>query len=294
MSIFSLQDVNGIYKTSPYSLSSKGLERGKSMTKVRFTIAVLFLLACMFAFVGCKPPIGADVYIPGVDKGHILIFNCVDELLIGDIDDTVSLNDLARQYSGEDIVGLGTTLREHSGELLFMSGKCYWADPTSDGKITEIDWTTENVPFCAITVVDSVDALMFTEITGDIHEWLGKKILELGIPLAAVKVKGKFIDVDLSIADHLPTRQSENLKSTLVTVSEEQEWQMVGFYTLMSDDQAIISVPGSPVHLHGKTLDNSHGGHVKKANSIYSTAIIYPINQFILRNNVPATGMLSE
>ena len=256
-------------------------------------VAGLFLLLWIFGSVGCKPLAGSGVYVPQADKEYILIFNCVDELLAGDLADTVLLRDLAGQYSGEDIVGLGTTSRQHSGELIFMSGKCYWADPTSEGKVTEIDWTAEEIPFCAITRIYSEDELAFHGITGDIHEWLEKKLVELGIPLAAVTVNGKFTDVDLSIADKLPTNPSEKLKSTLITVSQEQEWQMVGFYALASDDRAIITVPESPVHLHGKTLDNSHGGHVKKANSMSSTVTIYPIKQFILSNRVP-TPMPSE
>lgn len=250
-------------------------------------VAGLFLVIGLFASIDCKPSAGTAAYLPQTDKEYILIFNCVDELLTGDLADTVSLNDLAGQYSGQDIVGLGTTLRQHSGELIFISGNCYWADPASDGKITQLDWTDEKLPFCAITMVASKDALVFTEITGDIHEWLGSKLMELGIPLAAIKVNGKFIDVDLSIADKLPKNPSEKLKSTLITVSEEQEWQMVGFYASKSDDQAIITLPESPVHLHGKTLDNSHGGHIKKANSVSSAVTIYPVKQFVLYNRVP-------
>lgn len=253
----------------------------------------LFLLVWAFGSAGCKPTAGTGACLPQANKEYIIIFNCVDELLTGDLADTVSLNDLARQYSGEDIVGLGTTSRQHSGELLFMSGKCYWADPTSDGKVTEIDWTAEELPFCAITRVSSEDALVFTGITGDIHEWLGKKLVELGIPLAAIRVNGTFVNVDLSIADKLPTSPSENLKSTLTTISQKQDWQMAGFYALNSDDQAIITVPESPVHLHGKTLDNSHGGHIKKADSVSSTVTIYPTKQFILSNRAP-TLMPSE
>jgi alpha-acetolactate decarboxylase len=253
-------------------------------------VAGLFSLVWLFSSAGCKPAVETSLCLPQTDKEYILIFNCVDELLTGDLADTVSLNDLARQYSGRDIVGLGTTLRQHSGELLFMSGKCYWADPTNEGKVTEIDWATaEKLPFCAITRVGGEDALVFTEVTGDIHEWLVDKLVELGIPLAAVKIDGEFIDIDISIADKLPTNPSEKLKSTLVTIGEEQEWQMAGFYALASDDQAVITVPESPVHLHGKTLDNSHGGHVKKANSISSMVTIYPIKQFILNNRVPTS-----
>lgn len=254
-------------------------------------VAGLFLLVCLIEYAGCKPTSSTGACLPQADKEYILIFNCVDELLTGDLADTVSLNDLATQYSGEDIIGLGTTSREHSGELLFMSGKCYWADPTNDGKVTEIDWTAaEKLPFCAITRISGKDMLVFTGITGNIHDWLVNKLVELNIALAAIKVNGKFVDVDLSIADRLPANSSEKLKSTLVIVSEEQEWQMVGFYALNSDDQAIITVPESPVHIHGKTLDNIHGGHIKKANSISSTVTIYPIKQFILTNRVPTSA----
>ena len=253
-------------------------------------IAGLLLVTCLFGYAGCKPQVETGTCVPQVDKSYILIFNCVDELLTGDLTDTVSLNDLASQYSGQDIVGLGTTSREHGGELLFISGKCYWADPTSDGKITEIGWTAEKLPFCAITSLDGEDALVFNGITGDIHNWLVNKLVELGIPLAAIKINGKFTDVDLSIADKLPTSPSEKLKSTLTTINQEQDWQIAGFYALNDDDQAIITVPESPAHLHGRTLDNSHGGHIKKANSVSSDVTIYPIKQFILSNRVPANS----
>jgi alpha-acetolactate decarboxylase len=250
----------------------------------------LLLLTCLVGFSSCKTPAETGACVPQTDKEYILIFNCVDELLTGDLADKVSLNDLASRYAGEDIVGLGTTSREHGGELLFLSGKCYWADPTNDGKVTEIDWTTEKLPFCAITTVSDDDALVFSGITGDIHGWLVNKLDELGIPLAAIKVNGTFVDVDVSIADRLPTSPSEKLESTLTTVSPEQDWQMAGFYASNSDDQAIITVPESPVHLHGKTVDNSHGGHIKKATSISSEVTIYPVKQFILINRVPANA----
>ena len=254
-------------------------------------IAGLLSLAWLFSSAGCKPTTETGPCLPQADEEYILIFNCVDELLTGDLADTVSLNDLAGQYSGRDIVGLGTTSRQHGGELLFISGKCYLADPTNEGKITEIDWASaEKLPLCAITRIDDKNVLVFTEVTGDVHEWLVDKLVELDIPLAAFKVNGDFADVDLSIADRLPTNPNEKLQNTLVTISDEQEWQMAGFYALASDDQAIISVPESAVHLHGKTLDNSHGGHVKKAHSISSTVTIYPIRQFILSNRVPASA----
>jgi len=251
----------------------------------------LLLAASIFGATGCKPSTGTGVYVPQTDKEYILIFNCVDELLTGNLEDAVKPSDLAPQYEGQNIIGLGTTLRPHSGELLFISGNCYWADPTNQGRITEVSWkSSEWLPFCAITKVSDKYALIFTGVTDDIHGWLVNKLLELDIPLAAIKVSGRFSNVDLSIADILPSNPSESLKSTLVTVSEEGEWQMAGFYASRSDDQAVISVPESPVHVHGKTVDSSYGGHIKKANSVSATVTIYPIKQFILSNRVP-TGV---
>jgi len=259
--------------------------------RIGLGLAISFLIvASIFGAIGCKPPNNTSVCLPETDKEYILIFNCIDELLTGDLEDTVTLADLAAQYKGQDIIGLGTTLRPHSGELLFLSGNCYWADPLNEGKTTQIDWTAEKLPFCAITQVSDKEALVFNGVTGDIHEWLVSKLLDIGAPLAVIEINGKFSDVDLSIADRLPLDPGETLKSALVTVSQEGEWQMVGFYARRDVDQAIISVPESPVHLHGKTADNSHGGHIKKANAVSSTVTIYPIKQFILRNRVP-TGV---
>jgi alpha-acetolactate decarboxylase len=239
---------------------------------------------------GCKPSTEADVRLPQTDKPYVLIYNSVDELLTGDLSDTVVLNDLALPYSGKDIVGLGTTSRTHGGELLFIDGRCYWADPVDEGKITELDWKSkERLPFCAITQVSSQDAVVFTGVIGDIHEWLISKLTELSVPLAAIQIEGKFGNVDLSIADRLPQNPQEKLQATLLTVDEEADWDMGGFYALRSDDQAIITMTGSPVHLHGKTNNDTYGGHVKKANSVSSTVTMYPIKQFILINRVPAS-----
>lgn len=253
-------------------------------------LTTIWLLLSVVGAVGCKAPTIASVCVPEIDKQYVLIYNCVDELLTGDLADTLTLDDLAGPYSGKDIVGLGTTSRTHGGELLFISGKCYWSDPVNEGKMTELNWASgERLPFCAITEVSDEEALVFSGITGDILAWLVSKLTELSIPLAAIQIEGKFKDVDLSIADRLPQNPNEKLQATLLTVNEEEDWQMGGFYALRSDDQAIISVPESSVHIHGRTADNGHGGHIKHANSISSIVTIFPVNQFILVNRVPAS-----
>jgi len=256
--------------------------------RLRIGLVIGLLAASLCGLIGCKSSTQGGVYLPQADKPYVLIYNCVDELLTGDLSDTVTLNKLAATYSGKDIIGLGTTSRTHGGELLFIDGKCYWADPTNEGKISELDWKSDQrLPLCAIMQVSNQDALVFTEVTGNIHDWLISKLTELGIPLAAIRIEGKFSDVDLSIADRLPQNPTETLQATLITIKEEQEWQMAGFYALYSDDQDIISVEASPIHIHGRTLDDAHGGHIKHASSVSSTVTIYPVKQFILVNRVP-------
>ena len=258
--------------------------------RVCLGLAICLLLMSLSGALACKQSTVAGICLPETDNQYVLIYNSVDELLTGDLTDTVKISDLADLYSGKEIIGLGTTSRPHGGELLFISGKCYWADPLNEGRITELSWTSdERLPLCAITQVPGQDTLVFIGVTGNIHGWLVSKLTELSIPLAAIQIEGTFTDVELSIADRLPQNPNEKLQATLLTVGDEEEWQMGGFYALRSDDQAVITVPESPVHIHGRTTDAGHGGHVKHANSIASTVTIYPIKQFILINRVPAS-----
>ena len=257
------------------------------MRKTRIAIIGLLVLVWLSLPAGCYRPADSGLTIPCPDEEYISIFNRVDELLMGDLNDTVSLEDLRGRYSAKEIAGLGTTSREHAGEILFLSGSCYWADPSSNGQVTELGWTEEELPFCAIARVDSEDCLAFAGVTGDIHQWVQDKAEELGVSLAAVKGKGNFGDVHLSIADRLPESATEKLESVLVTVNEEGEWELVGFYAQGEENQRLLSVPGHPVHLHGKTLEDNYGGHIQRAKSIASEVAIYPIDQYLLINRVP-------
>jgi alpha-acetolactate decarboxylase len=256
------------------------------MVEVRMVIINLF--ACLFFVLsmGCSLQNGGNTSITA-NEGYIAVFNRVDELLMGDLQDTVSLKELERKYTGEKIIGLGTTSLEHCGELMFMSGACYWADPTKQGRIMELDWTEEMLPFCAIVIIDEGEKQVFDDVNGDIHQWLENVIAELDIPLAAVEVKGKFDGVRLSVADKLPSNPEETVRSVIIAVDEKQEWEFVGFYAFAENDQELISVVGHPVHLHGKMMDGSIGGHLQKADALDAEVTIYPVNQYILRNRVP-------
>jgi len=255
----------------------------------RFNIVIITLFACVVLVLsaGCSLQTGENAGIPGQEEAYIAVFNRVDELLAGDLYDTVSIKELEPEYRGKKIIGLGTTSLEHCGELIFMSGGCFWADPTNEGRIEELDWAEDQLPFCAVVAVDVDEKQVFGTVDGDIHQWLETKIEGLDITLAAVEIKGKFDGVRLSVADKLPSSPTETLQSVIITVDERQEWEFVGFYAFAENDQELISVAGHPVHLHGKTIDGSKGGHLQQANALGAEVTIYPVNQYILRNRVP-------
>ena len=255
----------------------------------RIGITAINLFACVFLMLsaGCSLQSRENADIPGQQEEYIAVFNRVDELLAGDLADTVSLKELEPEYRGKKIIGLGTTSLEHCGELIFTSGNCYWADPTNQGRIKELDWTREQLPFCAVVAVDVDEKQVFGNVDGDIHQWLETKMKGLGSPLAAVEVKGKFGGVRLSVADKLPSSPAETVQSVIITVDERQEWEFVGFYAYAENDQELISVTGHAVHLHGKTIDGSNGGHLQQANAVVAEVTIYPVSQYILRNRVP-------
>ncbi|MBM4451824.1 MAG: acetolactate decarboxylase [Chloroflexi bacterium] len=257
------------------------------MSRIRAAIVGLFVCLLLLLSAGCCLQVGISAGLSSGEKEYIAIFNRVDELLIGDLGDTVLLAELGSKYEGKEIIGLGTTAREHCGELIFSSGNCYWADPTNQGWIVELDWSEEKLPFCAVVRVDRVAGSTFDGVYGDLHAYVEGKAKELGVPLAAVRVKGRFSGVKLSIADRLPVNVDEKVKGVVVTVDDEREWGFVGFYALTENDQEIISIDGHPVHLHGMTGDGSHGGHLVQANAVDAEVTIYPIGQYILRNRVP-------
>jgi len=256
------------------------------MTRISLFALVVFACLSLLVSAGCSLRIGDKASIPESGE-YITVFNRVDELLIGDLDDTVWLKDLETEYRGRKIIGLGTTSLEHCGELLFASGACYWADPTNQGQIVELDWSEEYLPFCAIVTLEGDEKQVFGDVNGDIHQWLETKMEVLDVPLAAVEVRGTFDGVRLSVADKLPSGPTDTLKSIIIESDERQEWEMVGFYAYTENEQELISVIGHPVHLHGKTIDGSKGGHVQQANSVAAEVTIYPINQYILKNRVP-------
>ncbi|MBM3148793.1 MAG: acetolactate decarboxylase [Chloroflexi bacterium] len=257
------------------------------MARVRVVVIGLFVCFSLLLSAGCWAQVGISIATSSGDKEYIAVFNRVDELLIGDLGDSVSLKELESKYAGKEIIGLGTTAREHCGELIFSSENCYWADPTNQGRIVELDWSEEKLPFCAIVRVDRVVGSTFNGVNGDLHAYLEGKAKELGMPLAAVRAKGRFNGVKLSIADRLPANADEKVQWIVVTVDDGREWEFVGFYALTKDGQEMISIEEHPVHLHGMTGDGSHGGHLVHANTVDAEVTIYPVGQYILRNRVP-------
>jgi hypothetical protein len=63
------------------------------MAKMR-VVAVVFACLVLVLFAGCFVKVGGSVGVPVEEKEQIAIFNRVDELLVGDLADTVTLREL--------------------------------------------------------------------------------------------------------------------------------------------------------------------------------------------------------
>ncbi|MFQ6062713.1 MAG: acetolactate decarboxylase [Methanosarcinales archaeon] len=256
-----------------------------SSKRSEFLILGLVLISLGIIFSGC-----VKNQVSEQQGTTLLVVNKVEDLLAGDLWEYRSLDDLAPLISKAEILGLGTTSREHNGEILFFTEdskrKCIWADPVSKS-YNNLQWTDEKLPFCAIALLDSRDVYIVKDVTGDIHEKVIDEIKKQGINRAAVRIDGSFDKVKVSIAYHLPKTglaigtvhaASDNFREAHITV--EHEWTMVGFYTNSESEQKIISVKGKPLHLHGIERDGKIGGHIVKANSTSSTIKIYPIKDY--------------
>ena len=239
-----------------------------------FSISVLLLCVCLV--LSCART--AD------QAGTAYVYNRVDELLTGDLDDTVSVAAVRRRL-GEDSVGLGTTSMAENGEVVIACKAIFWVDP-EDASVHEITDPAETLPFCAVAYVPS-SARRFELSGGDLKEMVLARCRETGEGLLALKIIGEFNEVKVSVAKTIPRSgfDFENPGQCLAYFTEgEADWVMVGFYAASAGDQRILSVEGHPVHIHGVNEDRSFGGHIQKAKVKKAVLFTQPITTLTLMN----------
>jgi len=237
---------------------------------------ILVMLFCVCLVLSCART--------AEQPGTAYVYNRVDELLAGDLDDTVSVADVRRRLR-DDSVGLGTTSMSANGEVVITGKAIFWVDP-EDASVREITDPGETLPFCAVAYVPS-SASRFELSGGDLKEMVLARCRETGDGLLALKIVGEFDDVKVSVAKTIPRSgfDFENPGKCLAYFTEgEADWVMVGFYAASAENQRILSVEGHPVHIHGVNGDRSFGGHIQKAKVKKAVLFTQPITTLNLAN----------
>jgi hypothetical protein len=232
----------------------------------------------------------------------LLVWSTVQELLAGDLDHTVTLQQVLaalNDYPPEwPVVGVGTTNQDfRTGELIpdGVAGglRFWWADPdsASQADVSNLAAAADppRLPFIALALGDPSRALTWTvDPTDDLHGWLNERLLAAGIALAGVQVRGRFSSVSTTVSYNLP-RTGLDLSAGYVGDDyfrfnnyAESAWTMDGVYARPTPLQPVVA-SGGPLHLHGYQPASMLGGHITSASPVSATATVWPLDQLIDR-----------
>jgi alpha-acetolactate decarboxylase len=212
------------------------------------------------------------------------VYNRVDELLAGDLGDTVRLSSLVRRLR-RDSVGIGTTSRAENGEVFILGESVFWIDPEEAG-VHKLEDPRETLPFCAVAEVPT-SAGSFELSGGELMESVLARCAGTGEGLLALKITGEFGEVEVSVARTIPREgfDFDDPGRCLAFFTEgAASWTMVGFYAAAPEDQRILSVEGHPVHLHGVAGGGSFGGHIQRAEVKKATVSFEPVDRLDISN----------
>jgi hypothetical protein len=228
-----------------------------------------------------------------------LVYNSVADLLAGDLWETTTpavAAEALRAVPGHwPLVGLGTTARPwNNGEIVVLGTAGHpeflWCEATYPNPVVPV--IEARFPFLAVAACDPARQVVLRLRAGeDLHAQVTQWLKSQGIPLAAVSVTGTFRDIRYTIAHHL-AKEGSPLTQPGIDVtryllpfqaSPPAAWRFAGFYAAAPEAQALISVPGSPLHLHGLRVDRAHGGHLSGATVVAGEARACPLPPPALR-----------
>ena len=252
-------------------------------------------------------------------SGHrstLIALNTVDRLLRGDFFHTVSLEEVLAELRGFPpewpVSGLGTTnWYRRNGEIQIEgtagAASFLWADPGagSPGRILDLltdrpehadelttpsmteDEREPRMPFAAIGVGDPGRTQSIEFAPGDdLHAGIQRRCEDANIGLAALKLEGQLRSADYEEASHIPLGGVPTFDALGKEHgrAEGERWRVSGLYAANPTVQNIISVPGRPVHLHGRSVDSNVGGHIVSATSrAMLTAEVWRLQDLVMR-----------
>lgn len=231
--------------------------------------------------------------LPPPLTSRLFVANSVADLLAGDLWDVTSRAALFRELRGTPphwpLVGLGTTSEAfHNGEIVVAGTAArpaiLWCRPEYPEPVELA--ANQPLPFLAVARCRPDTAVRAALAPGEpVHQQVQRLAQEQGISLAAVLCTGTFRDVSGSVAYHLrkegtpltdPTVDSSRFTLPFLA-PEGTPWTLTGFYVAEAAQQAVLSVPGASLHLHGARPNGTRGGHIGAAMPVSATVRLYPL-----------------
>ncbi|MBI5831878.1 MAG: acetolactate decarboxylase [Armatimonadetes bacterium] len=232
---------------------------------------------------------------PALAESRLRAYNSVNDLLAGDLWDVSRrarvISDLRDVPAGWPIVGIGTTDRAlRNGEIVVRgtasAPSILYTDPDQRGAATQVN--EDGLPFIAVAACDPAKMVSITATAGQtLHDQVKAAAAAQGWEYAAVSVTGRFNTVSYSVAYDLrkegsPLDDPNTVVSNylrLFTAPDEAPWSFGGFYASNTSGQALLSIGGKAVHLHGTTDDLTRGGHLGAATVVNAEIRIWPLTR---------------
>lgn len=231
----------------------------------------------------------------------LLVFSSVERLLNGDLANTVTVAqvraDLAAYPADWPVVGVGTTnWADRNGELMpdgtAGAPRFWWADPDVQPVGTVQDLGAPGVapvvgeearfPFIALSAGDPTKARTWTlQNVDDVYAWLEQRLGEEGVSLAGLQLQGTFGPVKTTVAYHIHSAEEGDSDTPIEQHSVDYgpaSWTFNGLFAADTAMQAVVSVPGAPLHFHGYQPASMVGGHIASAAAVNVTATVWPLD----------------
>jgi predicted DNA-binding protein with PD1-like motif len=260
----------------------------------RFHAAVLLVLAvCAFTH-----PTAVSKSVASVEPSAT-VYNSVADLLAGDLWEVTTvpsvLAGLPPVPSDWPLMGVGTTDQTaRNGEVFVLgtvaSPEILWVDSDYPQPVRAV--TKEQLPFLAIAWGDPAKAIVASASPGQPLHAQVQALAELhGLTFAGVRVSGRFQEASYSVAYNLEKHGTPLVDPSadkaryqlLLSAQEPAEWEFSGFYAAAKEAQALVSVVGAPVHLHGTQVDRARAGHLGAAIVESAEIRLYPLSPPIKR-----------
>ena len=101
-----------------------------------------------------------------------------------------------------------------------------------------------------------------------------------------MRIEGELASADYEEASHIPLGGAASFDALGKEHgrAEGERWRVSGLFAANPTVQNIVSVPGRPVHLHGRSVDTNVGGHIASATGgVTLTGELWPLQDLVMR-----------